>query len=65
MNKYEYYIKGIEYIMFIITNIIVNMINESNNILKSNVTKDEKHESDKIKEDFKIKYLVDIYNVKL
>ena len=51
--------------MFIITNIIVNMINESNNILKSNVTKDEKYDSDKIKEDFKIKYLVDIYYVKL
>ena len=41
------------------------MFNESNDILKSNVTKDEKYDSDKIKEDFKIKYLVDIYNIKL
>ena len=51
--------------MFIITNIIVNMFNESKDILKSNLTRDEKYDSDKIKEDFKIKYLVDIYNIKL
>ena len=51
--------------MIIITNIIVNMFNESKDILKSNLTRDEKYDSDKIKEDFKIKYLVDIYNIKL
>jgi archaellum component FlaG (FlaF/FlaG flagellin family) len=51
--------------MFIITNIIVNILNESNDTLKSKLTRDEKYDSDKIKEDFKIIYLVDIYNVKL
>jgi hypothetical protein len=51
--------------MFIITNIIVNIFYELNDILKSKVTRDEKYDSDKIKEDFKIIYLVDIYNVKL
>ena len=43
--------------MFIITNIIVNIFYESNDTLKSKLTRDEKYESDKIKENFKIKYL--------
>ena len=43
MNVYEYHIKGIEYIKFIITNIIVNIFYESNDILKSKVTSDEKY----------------------
>ena len=51
--------------MFIITNIIVNIFYESNDILKSKVTSDEKYDSVKIKENFKIKYLNKLKNVKL
>jgi hypothetical protein len=65
LNVYEYHIKGIEYIKFIITNIIVNIFYESNDILKSKVTSDEKYDSVKIKENFKIKYLNKLKNVKL